>query len=1666
MMGNRKIKPIKILASFLMPFLILLVSIGCGDNLFQDQSEVKIYPEKGYVKPGNSIQILATGGVKPYRFKILTTETRPDDTISDDGLFTASATEGAAIIRMNDSLGDYKDSIIYVTKHAGETPHVIALYAIGLSPAESVTISNNGSIQITLTEAAALNWFNAAYYENDPYSLAITASPAGKTCEIKGTITGTMPNANLIIPVLCNSGYEIGGHLYKKDARLLSSIDFRTMYTRNFSGGPGVAAFADNADSALARFDEPAGITIIHNDTAKLLFIADRQNARIRMIDLSTPPYAVTTLAGSGVSQSMDGDGIGASFTSPNAISTEGYYLYIADRDAHSIKKIETWGTNKVTTIAGPKDCAGACASGDIDATANAARFNQPSKLVYARNFLYVTDTGNNKIKKINLLDNVVTTIATGYTFNNPIGITADNTYLYVADTGNNKIVRIHLDTEMVDNFAGTGAAGTKDGPITNSMLNAPMDLFYDGHYVYITEINGNAIRRLDPSTGYLATIYKSTAQGTAEGDIFTATFHSATANFDWMSLASDGEQFYMADTHSHLIRTLSSDLVAHYPLYLNVAEPSKARDHSYKENDATINAASIVTGPSYNGKTNASYDFDGTSSYIEGTALNLPKLAEPRTVCAWINIDDYKADGTVQTIFAYDDFTLEVEYLSANPGQMNLITNGANVNLNLPTGIWNHVCATNDGTDSRIYFNGKNMGTSASTPNTNNAGNFQIGRDPVASDYFDGKIADVRVYNRALNNNEVSRLSISIPDELIAYYPLNAIGAIDLFATQNNGNQVGGVGNTSNSFGDVNNARHFDGNDGRINVNSTPQLSGLSQLTLSLWVKFENITTGNNTDYIQTIASKASNGGAPDALSEWYLIYDTPNDQLLFRVVDSTATGSSLVLAGVKDYLHADDWYHIAVTWNSNAMKMYINGLEVASKTTGVPADMQNLGGQSLRFGGSGLFTAQGRPFHGALDDIKIYHRALALEEIQAMARGRGDNLIVRLGNTSGNDLSGSATCALLNAGNPPSVSTNQNGFTNSAYLFDGINDTTYIDTSCNDKLARSFGDEEPFSVCTWVFANSLPKNVGDYYALLDFRDSSGTKFTIGLLKDALGPNIGVFTDGLGTLVKKPFFLPINTWSHICVTYDGGDTAAVSPLKLYLNGQKMADQNVNLLNGSAISYVYLGSKDSSNYFPGKMSDVRIYERSLPQKEIVRLGTQVPSGLVSHLAVVDNPSRKTDFIHSTGTFTEEGTVTPLPTGPDRFGIANSAISLASASSQRLSHGDPTLGAFPEADEHRSLCAWAKGDSLSGQAFLNIASYGTNSNFEALVLEIIEDTTIYRPAAGRIGGFINTQHIFNENTWNHYCITYDGSDMSLYVNAVKHTSQTVALNTTLGLFRIGSNLTGVNGYWDGLIDDVKLYNRVLTTAEMKALSGYHPTQVTGWNANPATSSLRFHISADSLNQADGSNVTSIQDLSGNDYHLSNGAAGPLFSQNQINKKPALIFNGTDYLTVNSVDNNMTGYTNSIFSVFSKNASASNQPLLCQTGTVENITAFIAPDKSFNLKYWNAGYTLGSISNNSIADSSYSILSSIYNNTSGSAGIFQDGSDILNTSAVYTPAGVLTNTLNIGADCTVTTVLDGSIAEIIIYNTELSIVDRQIIECYLSSKYGRPVSYDCP
>jgi len=288
-----------------------------------------------------------------------------------------------------------------------------------------------------------------------------------------------------------------------------------------------IGALSDGkADIAL--FQGPSGLAA---DSQGNIYVADADNNAIRKIDASGQ---VTTVAGNGVTGLTDGTGDKARFNHPQdvAVAADGT-IFVADTLNHVIRKIAKDGTVTTLNTASSRVVeyfpGVAESAGDYkDGALQDALFNEPSGLALdAKGNLYVSDTGNHRIRYIDLTAGTVTTVAGGQAGGNTNG-------------------------SIYEKNAPYAAGGYADGKAAEAQLNAPRGLAVtaEGGLLIADSLN-HSIRYL--WDGQVTTLAGHGENGNTDGVASSAELHMPTD----VVVRKDGS-VAIADAYNNKIRLLS----------------------------------------------------------------------------------------------------------------------------------------------------------------------------------------------------------------------------------------------------------------------------------------------------------------------------------------------------------------------------------------------------------------------------------------------------------------------------------------------------------------------------------------------------------------------------------------------------------------------------------------------------------------------------------------------------------------------------------------------------------------------------------------------------------------------------------------------------------------------------------------------------------------------------------------------------------------------------------------------------------------------------------------------------------------------------------------------------------------------------------------------------
>lgn len=477
------------------------------------------------------------------------------------------------------------------------------------------------------------------------------------------------------------SGLKVyDGYVYVANAGIGTIHRFRTTLSGDEEIYAGAERFGNrNGAASTALFGRPYDLVMTAN--RQYLYVAD--NNKIRRITRATGEVA--QVIGSSVDNYREGDDDPAHYSGPVRFSTiqgitvnsGGNRLYVVDRWNNRIRGINVDSALPYSYLisgAGNINSTGAtvngyqegvkCADQYATGVSGCAYFQAPSGIVIdpTDTYLYVTDTGNNRIRRVRITDGQTTLVAgsgvAGYAngtgaaaqFNRPFGITIDSTgtNLYVADSNNSAIRKIVIATGQVTTVAGSGSAGYREAIGTQAVFSYPeyIKMGSDG-LLYVADTGSMHIRLIDPSTGLTKLVAGSGDRGFTNGTRTAAEFNNPKGV--WPDVA--GNALYVADTWNDTIRRVNITGTAPYadpaPVVTGVS-PREVNPAWDKGSGLQVKVSG--SGFSYGAKTYFA-DFLADQTYVQTATSLAVKLPLSKLKPGWYDVTVINVDGQRSTL-------------------------------------------------------------------------------------------------------------------------------------------------------------------------------------------------------------------------------------------------------------------------------------------------------------------------------------------------------------------------------------------------------------------------------------------------------------------------------------------------------------------------------------------------------------------------------------------------------------------------------------------------------------------------------------------------------------------------------------------------------------------------------------------------------------------------------------------------------------------------------------------------------------------------------------------------------------------------------------------------------------------------------------------------------
>ena len=666
-----------------------------------------------------------------------------------------------------------------------------------------------------------------------------------------------------------------------------------------------------------------------------------------------------------------------------------------------------------------------------------------------------------------------------------------------------------------------------------------------------------------------------------------------------------------------------------------------------------------------WNGNIN-SVDLDGSNDYIDcgGDAdFSFTDGAgndSAFSVSAWVKLDANTrarvvSKGNMEWLFGTNGnrrFSLHLFSDDNNSAYIGQIEGSS-----LPTGVWHHLVATYDGSNSstgiKLYRAGSSVGMGGIAAGTyagmaSQQGALRIGQWPGDSTAMDGLVDEVAVFDYELTPSQVSDIyNNGKPADISSLSPLgwwrmgdnnNGTGTVitDVGSGGNDGTIVGDATFSTDTLRSIiykpnNYAAHFpvNGNNHLQTEYVTPATTAISY---SFWIK-----TSNTSDPMTLGPSDAAENSGVGSFrllttgdgQKYYLIVDDGTGYYLNNELPSSTTGDYNIRDGM--------WHHMVITMNGTSFKAYIDGGDAAINAgntsnnigaafTATSSKSYAGGSQTFKIGRNGQNLNY--YYKGLMDEVAIFEYEITAEQAREIYNnGSPDDLSSyvpagwwRMGDN--NNGTGTVVTDAGSGGNDATIVgsvTFSTDIPKHPLVLPYITNTHAVHFNGNGGF-MDFGTDinadktKPFSISVWFNADDLQ----EYPILCSLKTGGDNGFVVGLAEKVEDPNRiynGVWFGSAPTNDTNQFkgFATANDdlataletgWHHLVLTYDGVDHQAASSITVYIDGvEYTTDQPVGLTTYPNVNQL-AKSDNKDGYFDGRIDEFAVFDYKLSRHQV------------------------------------------------------------------------------------------------------------------------------------------------------------------------------------------------------------------------------------------------------------------------------------------------------------------------------------------------------------------------------------------------------------------------------------------------------------------------------
>lgn len=683
----------------------------------------------------------------------------------------------------------------------------------------------------------------------------------------------------------------------------------------------------------------------------------------------------------------------------------------------------------------------------------------------------------------------------------------------------------------------------------------------------------------------------------------------------------------------------------------------------------------------------------------------------------------------------------------------------------------------------------------------------------------------------------------------------------------------------------------------------------GNSPRTFSFWAKNTQYSTFDNDPVFTYGASgNACGGGFSEKAAGFF---------------GDGVNGNLTVVQGFGQFNFVNTWYHFVMVYDGTDAKIYRNGEFVAS----LPKTWNTLNDNDIFKLGISI-TGQ-KFFTGAIDELRIYNRAITIGEIKAIY----NEPIVY------NETPKDNSTTLVKA------------FPFDFSAFDQDNTVQFATSNATFPITyvADRNDKQGSAMATTASATrdclipNIPLGTSDrsisfWFKTPGFAFPGATLFTYG--SETTYENFGISSSYVSGSFKVAFLsssyasvttavIPENSWNHLVAVFNNAN----KDLKIYLNGTNIATINRPLLN-TTLNFFKIGG------FNGAIDDLKIYNRAITDPEVVGLLlnnnltvptpiapeveniSSVPSAFNSKINYTINANFDTtttiirygtnsgnlnnqitgistsglqtlgestitglqsstqyfyqiEATNSVSTFTSpinnfttisstiaeytfNGTLSNIAgTEPfsaanttftaNRNNVANSALSITPSAGTSAA-----ITGLPLADSPRTISFWYKLDANVNNS--SVFSYGTTGASQfGMFIQSTGRPVFWSNLADPVFGTSS----FAASNWHHVVLTYDGTNLSIYMNGALQGTKSFTANTATSAIKFFNSSTTLG------LDDLKIYSVALDQAAITSLYTNNTLATENFNQKNLEVNLYPNPSNDEVNIEMKNEVDSIE-----------------------------------------------------------------------------------------------------------------------------------------------------------------------------------------------------------